>query len=42
VTDEPKKKRRGRKLVLVATLIAAVAGYRSRKLSANDSTYPRA
>jgi hypothetical protein len=41
VTDEPKKKRRGRKLLLLATIAAALAGYRARKLSENDGAYPR-
>ncbi len=41
-TTEPKKKKhRLRKLVLLASAVAAVAGYRQRKLAANDYPPPR-
>jgi hypothetical protein len=37
VTAKPKKKRRLRKLLLFAAVVAAVFGYRERRLSANGS-----
>ena len=42
MTEEPKKKRRGRKLLVLITIAAALAGYRARKMSENESPYPRA